>query len=174
MEGSLWISAVARLGASGAGAHGHDDELGREHGARSRSSAENRRRSLLWRNCRGLIRQDPHDLPRRQRRKLSVRRWEITRWLPLRRSTPSPSPANCRRQRCRVLSPTPRSAARVWTLAPAARPASRISRALWRSSGEVNPPRPLPSRPGSFLRRSTMLLPPPEPCPSGAVPAAAV
>ena len=31
MEGSLWISAVTRLGASGAGGHGHDDELGREH-----------------------------------------------------------------------------------------------------------------------------------------------
>ena len=31
-------------------------------------------------------------------------------------------------------------------------PSSRISRAFWRSSGVVSPPRPLPRRPGFFLR----------------------
>ena len=59
--------------------------------------------------------------------------WQL---LPLRPSTPAPSPANYRL----------RSLARP----PAAIPSSRISRAFWRSSGVVSPPRPLPRRPGFF------------------------
>jgi len=50
---------------------------------------------------------------------------------------------------------------------------SRISRTFRRSSGEVNRPRPLPRRPESFLRRSTVLPPPQGPCPYGATPVAA-
>jgi len=58
--------------------------------------------------------------------------------------------------------------------APAATAASRISGALRRSAAAVNLPRPLPSRPGSFLRPSAMPPPPPAPCPCGAAPAATV
>jgi hypothetical protein len=61
--------------------------------------------------------------------------------------------------------------------APATTAAPRDSRALRRSAG--NPPRPLPSRPGSCLRRtasqkrSAAAGPPPGPCPYGAAPAEA-
>ena len=80
----------------------------------------------------------------------SLRRCATWRWLPLRRSTPSPSPANSLRQRCRVVSPTPNRATTSRARAPAATAASRLSRALRRSCALVSPPRPRPSWPGSF------------------------
>ena len=88
-----------------------------------------------------------------------LKRWATLRVLPLRRSTPSLSPANCLRQRCSVVNPTPMSLASSLALAPAAIPSARICRAFWRSAGDVNRPRPLPKRPESFLQQSTMLLP---------------
>jgi hypothetical protein len=52
-----------------------------------------------------------------------------------------------------------------------AMPASRISRAFRRTSGNVNRPGPLPRRPESFLRRSAVLPPRPGLSPCGAAPA---
>ena len=95
-------------------------------------------------------------------------------WLPFLRTVPSPLTANSRRQRCRVVSPTPSRAATPRARALAKTASSWISRALRRSSGLVSLPRPLPSRPGSFLPSTAAPLPPHGPSPCGAALAAAV
>ena len=123
------------------------------------------------------IRQDRHDLPgggraansfslqvsRIRWRSSSLRRWATWRWLPLRQSTPSSSPANWRRQRCRVVSPTPSRRANSRAQAPVATALPRISSARRQSTAAVNPPLSLPRRPGSFLRQSAVPPPPPGP-----------
>ena len=95
-------------------------------------------------------------------------------WLPFLQTVPSPLTANSRRQRCRVVSPTPSRAATPRARALAKTASSWISRALRRSSGLVSLPRPLPSRPGSFLPSTAAPLPPHGPSPCGAALAAAV
>jgi hypothetical protein len=141
------------------------------------------------------IRRDRHDLPRWQRRELRLGAGEqdplallvgeavrneagaafaAIDAVPISRELTQPALQG-------GVSPTPSKAATSRARDPAATAPSRISKALRRSAGEVNPPRPLPSRPGSFLRRTASqrpaatagLPPPPGPCPHGATPAAA-
>ena len=116
--------------------------------------------AALRTDVQATIRKNRHDLPRRQRRELALVAGEQDPLAHLhaeamghqavaafRPSMPSPSPANCRRQRCSVISPTPSSIASSRARATVALAASRVSRASRRTSAAGSPTRPRPSRP---------------------------